>query len=316
MTKRLSIGVIGLGRKWQDRYKPALVALQNRFVVRGVFDQVQETAEKEAAQLRSRAMAGPTELVEDKDLEAVLCIDRQWFGLWPIGVACRRKLPVFSAVSPAIDDDHADAIYQQVQDSELPVMVEMLPRVAPAATRIQELLKGELGPPRFLLCDSVLPLRESSGKEGGHVSGWGLSMVDWCARLVGAQPVAVTATVGKGGAWESQIWEFAQGQGVQIVFRRGRGSGPCAQLHVTAEHGLAVVRFPRHVSWTSTTGSHRQSLPQPAPVGQLLLENFYRCVREGQTLEPSLAEAFAVLRWLRSAQRSVSQERRVETASS
>ena len=47
MTDLLRVGVIGLGRRWRKRYKPALGALRQRFAVRAVCDQVRERAQRE-----------------------------------------------------------------------------------------------------------------------------------------------------------------------------------------------------------------------------------------------------------------------------
>jgi predicted dehydrogenase len=311
MTKPLAIGVIGLGRKWHKRYKPALLALKERFLVRGVYDQYPFKAEQEAAQLGCQTMAGPTQLLANKDLDAVLFIDRQWFELWPIKQACSRKLPIYSAVLPSLDDRDADAIFQQVQQSRLPVMMEMLPQMSPASSRLRQILRDELGPARFLLCDSVLRYRETGQSEGGHLSRWGLALLNWCASLLGEKPIGVTVVLGKNEEWESQVWEFPQGRGAQIIFRRAKGTKPRLRLDVNTEQGLAQVRYPNWVGWTSADGSQWQWSCQPTPMGQLALNHFYQSLGDELPPEPNFPQTLEVLEWLRAARRSSIEGRRV-----
>src|SRR2546422_237927 len=121
----VQIGVIGLGRLWRKRYKPALARMGDCFQVRAVCDQVQAVAEMEGKRLGCQAVLGPTALLENKDVHALLLVDSQWFGLWPIEVACRLGKPVYCCGSPAEEGNHAEALVQQVRDSRLPVMVEM-----------------------------------------------------------------------------------------------------------------------------------------------------------------------------------------------
>ena len=51
MPNPLRLGVIGLGRRWRRRYRPALQDLADSFTVVGLYDQVQVRAEREAQAL-------------------------------------------------------------------------------------------------------------------------------------------------------------------------------------------------------------------------------------------------------------------------
>src|SRR5262249_51018186 len=99
---RLRVGGIGLGRRWR-RYRPILERLRDHIEVRTVCDQVARRAEAEARRLRCIASAGPVELLERGDVEAVLLLDAQWFGLWSLERACMTKKPVFCALTPEND---------------------------------------------------------------------------------------------------------------------------------------------------------------------------------------------------------------------
>src|SRR5262249_35719977 len=95
---RLRVGVIGLGRLWEARHKPALMRLRGRFHVTGVYDQVMRRAELEAEQLQCAAAEGLVALVERPDVDVVYVLTPQWFGLYPIEIACAHRKPIYCAL--------------------------------------------------------------------------------------------------------------------------------------------------------------------------------------------------------------------------
>src|SRR2546421_507398 len=142
MVRRVRVGVIGVGRTWRTRYRPALTALHAAFDVAAVTDPCPYRAWAAARRLGCPAAAGVLELL-DRSPEAVLVLGRPWYGLWAAVQACRRGLPVFCG-PPAPDDPDAEAVARLAQDRGLPVMTDLLPRLAPAAERLAELL-NQLG---------------------------------------------------------------------------------------------------------------------------------------------------------------------------
>src|SRR5689334_4926933 len=107
MGRRLRVGIIGLGRQWRRRYAPALQALPALFELSAVCDQIAQQATAEAARLRRPAAAGPSELIERDDVEAVLLLDLGWQRLWPVERAAAAGKPVFCL--PALEDDADNA---------------------------------------------------------------------------------------------------------------------------------------------------------------------------------------------------------------
>src|SRR5260370_41165099 len=97
MTK-LRVGILGLGRRWRRRYRPALHALRDRFVIRSVWDALPVRASRNARQLGCRAAGGVIDLLEGKDSDAILLLDAAWHGLWPLEAACRFGKPGFCAL--------------------------------------------------------------------------------------------------------------------------------------------------------------------------------------------------------------------------
>src|SRR5687767_9177731 len=154
MAERLRVGVIGLGRRWQTRYRPALAALRDRFTVTAVTDPCARRAAAVARRLGCTAAPGVLSLLEG-ELDAVLLLGRPWYRLWPLEQACRLGRPTYCAVSLA-DDPRADALVQQARVRSLPVMAALPPRLAPATEPLRELL-GRIGPVRSLVCTAERP---------------------------------------------------------------------------------------------------------------------------------------------------------------
>src|SRR5437016_1224742 len=124
MAERLRIGVIGLGRRWQTRYRPALLALRDRYALRSVTDPCLMRAAVAAREFGCPAASGVLALL-DADVDAVLLLGRPWYRLWPLEQACRLGRPVYLGTSLAADDARADDVVRQVRVANLPVMAEM-----------------------------------------------------------------------------------------------------------------------------------------------------------------------------------------------
>jgi predicted dehydrogenase len=350
----LGVGVIGLGLLWRQRYQPALAALNPLFRVAAVCDQIEEQTASEAKRLRCLAAAGPTALLLDPAVEAVLLLDPQWYGLWPVQRACRLGKPIFCAAGLDLDDAHADALYQQVQAARLPVLMAMTPRMAPALERLRKLLDTRLGPARLVLCESAAsPPAPGAGAAldagqtlgAGSALGAGLltpphrgqpsetALLDCCSALLPGDPVSVLATGREDDSLTTLLLEFEEHRAIQMMrypdsslnlHRRassnkwgedesaGPGSRSKVRLRVVAERGTASAELPRRVSWTDDEGRHLQTLSVDQPTVQVLLEQFYRVVREGEPPEPGLDQAYRLLHWTRAAQRSRAEGRRIE----
>src|SRR5262249_25315271 len=146
---------------------------------------------------------------------AVLLLDPQWYRLWPVATACRLGKPVFCCPALESDDAHADALYHQVRESRLPLLMEMLPRATPALRQLKDLLATRLGPCRLLLGEVVeaQPLKREGGKgdrpkRGNEdcpsspspfsptgVTGLGgeTALLDFCSGLWDGEPVSAQA---------------------------------------------------------------------------------------------------------------------------
>jgi predicted dehydrogenase len=306
MTEPLGVGVIGLGPLWHKRYRPALLALRSLYRVAALCDQVEQRAALEARPLDCLVASGPTDLVENDDVEAVLLLDPQWYRLWPLEAACRLGKPAFVCGSLALDDAHADRLYEQVRASRLPVMLEMPARAAPVLGRLRDVLATELGACRVLLGEAAEPAGAQAPAAGDLAV-----LLDCGTALLAGDPVSVLATGDERGAYAGMVLEFDDGRFFQVSRWRGVVPRGGLRLQAVAERGTATVHFPNRLHWSDAGGGHTHVLPGDRPVGQILLERFLDVVRAGRSPEPSWEEAYRLLGWLRAAGRSRAEGRRI-----
>jgi predicted dehydrogenase len=317
----LRLGVIGLGRRWRKRYRSALLALRDRFQVRALYDQRVTYARAEADLLSCRLAAGPTDLLASEDVEAVLLPDPQWFRLWPIEVACRIGKPVFCGVPLELDDAHAERLHQQVSEHRLPVMMETLPGLAALTIRLREILDTGLGQPQLVICQGASPLGKQRGSGSDRaISDPGFSnlglpgilpLLNWCASMFGGEPKNILAGGADSGGFTSILLQFGNGRAAQILHRLVPGTRRRLDLEIVADRGTVSLSLPNRIRWMDSEGRHTQTLPRHKPHTVKMLDEFYHVVREGNLPFLSLIETFRALQWLRAAQRSRSEGRRV-----
>jgi predicted dehydrogenase len=307
MAKRLRVGVIGLGRRWR-RYRAVLGGLRKHLAVRAVYDQVLRRAEEEARRLGCPAAAGPVDLLDREDVDAVLLLDAQWFGLWPLERACAAGKPVFCA-TPLAREARADDLRRQVEASQLPVLMALAPAAAPAVDGLRELLDGRLGAAHFARADRAAP--SAAGLRSPAV----LSLLHGCALLLGDAPVSVWAGAGDVRGFASLVLEFGAGRVAQLtLWERPLGGAGC-RFQVEAERGSAAAELPRRLRWRDAEGRHARQLAGGAAEARLL-EGFVEALRTGRPPRPSFEDAYRALTWWRAALRSQSEGRRVVLAPS
>ena len=300
---RLHVGVIGLGRCWR-RYRPLLGRLREHVEVRAVCDQFTHRADIEAQQFHCAAAAGPVELLERPDVEAVLLLDNQWYGLWPLEHACRVNKPILCAASPTSDEPHADALRQCIQASNLPVLMALSPLLAPATRQLRELLTHRLGQARLVRVDWSAP----SPLPGGDLLGNAalLPLLAGCASLLDDVPRSIWTMDGDSASFVTLVLRFGYDRLAQVNLWTATTGRTPPRFEVVAEAGTATAELPRKLRWRDADGQHTQRLP-PRSAEQSGLERFILALRAGQPLRPSYEDAYQALTWLRAAVRSRSE---------
>ncbi len=320
---RIRVGIVGLGRLWESRHKPALARLRDRFHVVAVYDQVARRASIEAASLRCEVARGLSGLIERPDIEAIYLLTPQWFGLHPIAQACEAGKPIYCAVPPGIDPEGLEAVAEVVRQSKVPFMPEMARRFYPASLRLRELLETTLGPVRLVLGHTRLFGFDRYNPPGPstQLAPVPLSidpcgfLLDWCRFVFGDEPTKIEGREtqvmpgplddGSGPDFAGFSLEFAGSRAVRMdVARYHRAAWgdasrflPPPGFQVFAERGAAWVEMPDRIQWSDASGIHEERLPMEPTVGEVLNDQFYRLVRGEPSLAPGLEDALAVVRW-------------------
>jgi predicted dehydrogenase len=336
---RLRVGVIGLGRLWEARHKPALGRLADRFQVTAVYDQVARRAQTEAASLRCAACDGLASLVGRPDVDVVYLLTPQWFGLHPAILSVTAGKPVYCALPVATDPAGLEELAAAAGASGTPVVPELARRSYPATLRLKELLATVLGPPRLVLGQARL-----FGFDRSHPPGPttqlvpapltidpGSYLIDWCRFVFQADPGSIQgvgATVfpdraegTSGPDFEGIALEFPGGQFAQFAIQRfpkdtwGEASRflPPPGFQVFAERGAAWLEMPDRIQWTDSAGVHEERLPLEPTVGEVLNAQFFRRVRGDESLAPTLDDALAVARLVDDLRRGLREGRKVFT---
>jgi predicted dehydrogenase len=296
MEPRLRVGIIGLDRRWRRALPPGLE-------VRVVCDPLAERARRAAEQLGCAAAGGVVELIERPDVEAVLLLGRPWYGLWSLERACQAGKPVLCAASLADEEEHADALLEQVRAAKLPVLVAPDPALLLLAEQLRVLLDGPLGPAGLLRVAFTGPLAYLSGPAL-------VPLLAVCAQLLGSEPRAVRSTGAEIPNLASVVLEFGDRLAAQLTLW-GVAAPRACRVEVVAARGLAAAEHPGRLCWQDATGRHIRQFPA-AMAERRLLDRFAESLRAGQALRPSFEEAHTALRWLRAARTSLAEGRRVE----
>ena len=294
MSQRLRVGVVGLGARWRRHYRPALAALADRFAVAAVTDPSPRRAAAAARRLGCAAAPGVVALL-DQRLDALLLCGRPWYRLWPLEPACRVGTPVYCGPSLAHDAGRADALVRQARAAGLPVMAELLPRLAPATDRLRRLLP-RLGRLTAVVATAERP-RRAAGADAARAAG--LALLDWCAAVLGRPPAAAHGVAAPADGHAAWRLDFADAVG-QLVTWPGPGRRGGARLRVVGERGAAEAVLPGRVRWR-LGGRRYAAAASAAPPVRRALERFHAALSAGHAPEPNLDDAYQALALLRAA---------------
>ena len=319
---RLRVGVIGLGRLWEARHKPALARLRDKFEVTAVYDQVLRRAELEAAQVGAKAVSGVKALVERADVDVIHLLTPQWFHTFPIGIACDVGKPVYCALPLVGSVEDLEPLACRIESSGIPFMAEFARRFYPATLRLRELLATSLGKPRLIVGHTRLFGFDRYGSPGPATQMTpaplmidpGSYLLDWCGFLFQSDPVSLQGCEAlilpdpTGSAtepdFESFVAEYPGGGMAQISFGRYHRESwgestrflPPSGFQVYAERGAAWLELPDRIQWSDSSGNHEERLPLEPTVGEVLNDQFHRLVRGDQSIAPTIRDALAVAR--------------------
>ena len=317
---RLRAGVIGLGRLWEARHKPALVRMADRFRVTAVYDQVSRRAELEANVLGCASAAGLNELIDRPDVDVIYLLTPQWFGLHALELAVESGKPIYSALPLAGEPGLIDRLDPRLRTSSTAFFPEFARRFYPATLRLRELLATSLGPPRFVVGQVRLSGFDRYGQPGPSnqiapaplLIDPGGYLLDWCRFVFRAEPTSIHRggglMVASQGDSDNDVEAitagFPDGGLAQLTIARyhrgawGEASNhlPPPGLQVFAERGAAWLELPDRIIWTDATGTHDERLPVEPSIGETLNAHFHLAVTTGRPIAPNWDDALAVAR--------------------
>ncbi len=324
MSERLRIGVVGLGRLWEARHRPALAGLKFDVEVAAVYDQVAQRAFNEARAIGCRPATSLTELVSAPDVDAVYLLSPQWFGLHPLELCCAHGKAVYCALDWASQRADLMQAEPRIRASAISFMPEMPRRFHPATLRLQELLATELGAPRLMVGHTRLEAFDRYADPGPNTQlvqtrlafDPGGNLIDWC-RFLFRQDIAsinwtshfVRHSRNEPAGPDSQTLslQFAGGAAAELGIARYHRDAwgtadqflPKPGFQVFAERGAAWLELPHRIVWcTSNGGIHDERLPPEPSIGERLNVHFLSIIRGEAPAEPSLDDALAVCRLL------------------
>jgi len=323
----LRVGVIGLGRLWDARHKPALLRMTDRFRVVALYDQVARRAEIEAEQLRCEPVDGLRALIERSDIDAFYLLTPQWFGLHPVEIACEAGKAIYCASPLSGRADELERLVGLVHQAGIPFMPELARRFYPATLRLRELIATTLGRPRLIVGHARLggydryspPGPASQLLPAPLAVDPGGNMLDWCRFVLDLEPTSIQAfgaevfrdnpdgsgaVVLPGDDYEAFAVGFPGGAVAQMSLARYHrdvwGDAhqflPPPGFQVFAERGVAWLEMPDLIRWSDAGGLHQEKLPLEPSVGEMLNDHFHRLVRGQQSLAPTIDDALAMTR--------------------
>jgi len=331
---KLRAGIVGLGSQWEQRYKPALRALADRFEVRGICEQVAHRASKAAAEFGAVAVDGYRALAARDDVDVILYLADQWCGPMPILAACDHGKAVYSAISLPVDVPEAEQLRARIDASGIAFMAELPRRHAPATVRLKELIATRLGTPRMLFCHRRVPLGRRSTpsppRDRASEARDLMELVDWCRYVAGSEPTSVVAVrhaEAPGGLDDYQMMslDFTQegrpGDGAVAQVSCGYympeqweeavGFRPPPALQVVCSNGIAFVDLPSSLVWFDSFGRHQESLDSDRPVDEHMLIQFHRKVTSLVRAVSGLDDTLRAMKIVAAASASQSEGRRM-----
>lgn len=318
---KLRVGLIGLGDHWQTRHRPALLALANRFEVKAVCCEIAKKSEQAAKEFNALPMDGFRALMERDDIDAVLALSPDWVGPLPMIAACEAGKAVFSAAALDITPEQMDDVRERIDRSGVAFMAELPRRFAPATIRLKELIATKLGPPKLIFCHERLPAEAQSNRlrRGKYCPlSWRhlMEVIDWISYVVGSRPCSVASAIHheqsetRNAFYQMVNLEYPAGSPTATPIMAQMSVGHYvperwaealsyrrpASMQICCERGMAFVDLPSSLTWFDDSGQHLESLESERPVGERMLEYFFRSVTSLVRRSSDLADTYHAMR--------------------
>ncbi len=301
----------------------------DRFELKAVYSSVKVLAQQVAREFNAVAEDSYRSLIGRSDVDAVLMLESDWYGLLPVQAACELGKAVFCGTSVHLDPEGAAKLREQVESSGIAFMMELPRRFSPATLRLKELMATRLGKPRLLFCHRRLPienadhrLNKAHSQRSQHEL---MELIDWCRYLVGDEPTWVQGirhpspgdmatpdyqilSLGFGDPErdsDSVLAQISCGAYMPSGWQEAIAYRPPAAVQVCCEKGIAFVDLPSTLIWFDAAGRHQEVLDTELSVGQQLFTQFHRAVTSLVRKMGDLDDTYRALRILSAARQSM-----------
>jgi predicted dehydrogenase len=334
---KLRVGIVCVSDAWENRHRPALRALADRYEVRAVCAEVKQRAEQIAHEFRAVSVDGFRALAARPDIDAILVLGSGFYGPLPLFAACDAGKAVYCSASLDIPPHLAREVKDRVEEAGIAFMAEFPRRHAPATLRLKELIATRLGQPRLLFCHSRVPLPTTPGSDyrygPNQASGLRdlMELVDWCRYVVGTEPSSVFGVEHRISPSNAQLdyemmsldfsavdtplagplAQISCGRYMPVKWPEAISFRPPAAMQICCEHGIAFIDLPVNLVWFDQAGRHMESLDSERPVGEQLLTHFHRAVTSLVRKTSDLEDAYRALQVVLAARTSCVEGRRV-----
>ncbi len=304
----LSLGVIGVGPRWDSSYLPALKKLGNRVRVRAVYDSIAGHCRLVAQSLDAEPAKGILDLVERPSVQAVLLLDSAWFGTAALNLVLSAGKPLYVATPLGNDLGELERIHAKASNNGVMVVPELDRRYTPATGRLQELMATQLGRPLRIqisgINEDVLESDHTNSQITSEFVGW----IDWCSYIFRDTPIDVmsepdnrietqstavradefTARLMYAGRRDSiETTEFAEPDNgrplAELVVCRTPSSDDgrrhvkeFPRVTVECQRGIATIRGVTEITWSNGELSKTESLLSDRSEIQVILDLFCR----------------------------------------
>lgn len=297
-TNPIGIGVVGLGQRWQKRYRSAVLKLPELFRIVGVCDQIAQIAAKEARELQCGRAAGIVELLRHTDVQALLLADSQWHGLWSCIKAMEFGKPILCGVLPGNFDGNEYGL-EAVNLADAPLLFDLPMSRSPLIVAARDLITSHIGKPSIILC-TILEQTHDANHSHEVVS---LQYFDLCLKLVQDVPRRVQATGLADGSLMTVLIELSDNCAIQLV-RCASKNRPSCRMQILADKGTAWVDFPNRIRWTTKSAGREKILKKKKDSAQELLKEFHQRITSGGVRDNPMAEVVRALQIQQLARRS------------
>ncbi len=296
----VNLGIIGLGKSWEGRYRAALKCLYQRIHVQAVFDPVFSRADQVATEIDAQAETGLLAMARRADVDAVLLLETNWYGCESLRLLCSAGKPIFVAADTGADAAMLQAVHWTAVSFGLTVMPELGSRYTPASSRLQELLATRLGPAEKITVRLPLSADSDEPTSPERQRRMLIDWFDWAGYVFRSTPLRVQADASPTGS--------DRGLTIRIEFAPQKGSAikPVAEIHlddqpseprsngcrqeIDCSLGKAIIETPTVIHWENGTDSQTETLTSDRNETEVMLDHFCRRVVGGLIPVADLAD--------------------------